>query len=176
MGPPLSPSCLRVSGGIGYENRPHACVAQLDRALASEAKGRRFDSCRARPLRARPRVLGGGRSVVAGWLVGVAVMAACRPPAPVLVDPRPTANPMPSADAIAQTQAAKDGRQGAVRVAYCIDTDGVAQDVRVIEPFESEFDALAVTTVEGWRFEPATRDGLAYETCTNVRIELRPPS
>lgn len=107
-------------------------------------------------------------------MLAVAVLAACRPPAPVLVDPRPVTNPMPSADAIAQTQAAKDGRQGAVRVAYCIDTDGVAQDVRVIEPFDPEFDALAVSTVTGWRFEPATRDGVAYETCSNVRIELRP--
>ncbi len=47
---------------IGHPNKricvTRAPVAQLDRALASEAKGRRFDSCRAHHLESRARLFG----------------------------------------------------------------------------------------------------------------------
>jgi TonB family protein len=98
---------------------------------------------------------------------------ACRPPVPVVVAPKAVANPLPSAEQIAETQAAKDGRTGAVRIAYCVDPDGKAQDVKVIEPFEPQFDALAVETVRAWTFEPATKDGVAFEQCSDTRIDLR---
>src|SRR5262245_25456001 len=39
------------SSGAHVESRPDAPVAQLDRVLVSEAKGHRFDSCRARHFR-----------------------------------------------------------------------------------------------------------------------------
>jgi TonB family protein len=97
----------------------------------------------------------------------------CKKPVPVVVSPQPIENPMPSAERIAETAAAKAERSGAARIAYCVDTGGATKDVRVLEAFEPEFDALAVETVQGWRFEPATRDGVAYEHCTDVRIELR---
>lgn len=107
-------------------------------------------------------------------LLALLFTAACKPPAPTLSPATPLGNAMPDPERIAETQAAKDGKQGAVKIAYCIDTDGKPQDVRVVEPLEPEFDALALETVTGWRFEPATRDGAAVEACTDVRIELRP--
>jgi protein TonB len=107
-------------------------------------------------------------------LLALLLAAACKPPAPTLSPPTPLGNAMPAPERVAETQAAKDGKQGAVKIAYCIDTDGKPQDVRVVEPLEPEFDALALETVGAWRFEPATRDGAAVEQCTDVRIELRP--
>lgn len=104
--------------------------------------------------------------------VALAVLG-CKKPLPVVNVPKPTHNAMPAAELIAETAAAKAGTNGAVKVGYCVDTDGKAQDVKVVEPFEPEFDALAVATVKDWRFEPATRDGVPYEHCTDVRIELR---
>lgn len=106
-------------------------------------------------------------------LVLASLVLACKPPAPVVKAPTALDNAMPSPEDIAQTQAAKDGKQGAVRIAYCVDTDGKPQDIRVLEPLEPEFDALAVATVAAWRFEPATTDGVAFEQCTDVRISLR---
>src|SRR5262249_58757454 len=45
--PSVTPTREYVSGRRGSLDAP---VAQLDRALASEAKGRRFDSCRAHQI------------------------------------------------------------------------------------------------------------------------------
>lgn len=97
----------------------------------------------------------------------------CKKPVPVVETPQPIENPGPSADRIAATAAAKEKRSGATRVGYCVDAMGTTADVKVLEPFEPEFDALAVETVKTWTFEPATRDGVAYQHCTDVRIELR---
>ena len=98
---------------------------------------------------------------------------ACKKPLPVVVAPKPLDNPMPAPERVSETQAAKDGKHGAVRIAFCVDTDGKPQGIRVTEPLEPEFDALAVETVAGWRFEAATKDGAAVEECTDVSIALR---
>jgi len=111
--------------------------------------------------------------VPSGLVLFVALAGGCRPQVPVAVAPKAVANPLPSAEQIAETQAAKDGRTGAVRIAYCVDPDGKAQDVKVVEPFEPSFDALAVDTVRTWTFEPATNDGVPFEQCTDTRIDLR---
>ena len=105
-------------------------------------------------------------------LVGLAIVG-CKKPLPVVVSPKAIENPMPAADAIAKTAAAKDGKSGAVKIGYCVGTEGKTEEVTVLEPFEPEFDALAVSTVQAWRFEPATRDGVPYLHCTDVRVELR---
>ena len=46
----------------------NAPVAQLDRVLPSEGRGRRFESCRARQIRKRSREAGFLRIWGAGWL------------------------------------------------------------------------------------------------------------
>jgi periplasmic protein TonB len=107
------------------------------------------------------------------WLTLSLVMVGCKPAPATAVPPKPLANAMPDPERIATTQAAKDGTHGAVRIAYCVDTDGKPQDLRVVEGLEPEFDALALATVAAWRFEPATTGGVPVEQCTDVRIELR---
>lgn len=107
-------------------------------------------------------------------LVGIVIaLAGCKKPMPLVVSPHAIDNAMPDPARIAETAAAKAGQSGAVKIGYCVDTDGKPQEVTVLEPFEPEFDALAVATVQGWKFEPATRDGVPYLHCTDVRIELR---
>ena len=100
-------------------------------------------------------------------------LVGCKKPLPVVVSPKAIENPMPSPERVAETAAAKAGRNGATKVGYCVSTTGKPEDVTVLEPFEPEFDALAVATVQSWIFEPATRDGVPYLHCTDVRIELR---
>ncbi len=106
-------------------------------------------------------------------LVLFAALVGCKPPPPGATAPRPVANAMPAAERVAQTQAAKDGKRGAAELAYCVDTSGIPQNIRVLVPLEPEFDALAKETVASWRFEPATQGGVPVEQCTEVRIELR---
>jgi protein TonB len=105
----------------------------------------------------------------------LAVMAAaCAKPIPKVVTPKAIDNPLPASDRVAATNAAQAGKTGSVKISYCVDTDGAAQDVVVKESFDPEYDAIAVETVKRWTFEPATRDGVPYEHCSDVAIEFRP--
>jgi TonB family protein len=106
-------------------------------------------------------------------LLVLVALVGCKKPVPVVVSPQAIENPMPSPEKVGQTAAAKAGKNGATKVGYCVSVEGKTEDVTVLEPFEPEFDALAVATVQSWRFEPATRDGQPYLHCTDVRIELR---
>jgi TonB family protein len=107
-------------------------------------------------------------------VVLVATAAACRKPVPKIVTPKAIERPLPQPEEVAATRAAQDGKSGSVRVAYCVDTDGKAQDVAVQQPVDPEYDAIAVSTVKQWTFEPATRDGVPYEHCTEAAIEFQP--
>ncbi len=104
----------------------------------------------------------------------VSLLLACAPPQPVLVSPKGVETPLPTAEAVGQTDAAEAGIAGKTVVAYCIDEDGATEEVTVKEGFTPEFDALAVETVEGWRYRPATRDGTPERHCTEATIEFRP--
>ena len=104
----------------------------------------------------------------------VSTLLACAPPQPVLVSPKGVETPLPTAEAVGQTDAGEAGIAGKTVVAYCIDEDGETEDVTVKEGFTPEFDALAVKTVEGWRYQPATRDGAPERHCTEATIEFRP--
>lgn len=76
-------------------------------------------------------------------------------------------------EALAQTDAAKQSKSGSVKVAYCVAPSGTTHDVQVTEPFSPDVDALAVQTVQGWTFRPATRDGEPYDFCTDITFDLR---
>jgi protein TonB len=104
----------------------------------------------------------------------VAAAAACPKPVPKIVTPKAIERPLPEPARVAETQAAQAGKSGSVRVAYCVDTDGKAQDVTVKESVDPEYDAIAMETVKRWTFEPATRDGVPYEHCSDVAIEFQP--
>lgn len=103
----------------------------------------------------------------------VPALVACKKPAPVLVAPQEVHAPQLQAADLTDTAAAEEGRSGEVRVGYCVDTEGLAQDVAVLSSFDPEVDARAVELVKTWRFQPATRDGVPYETCTDVTFVLR---
>lgn len=103
------------------------------------------------------------------------VLLGCAKPAPTLRGPIDIETQPIDPDALAQTRAAKRGRSGSVQVAYCIDTGGRPTDIRVLKSLEPEVDALVVRTVEQWRFEPATRDGVPEATCTDYTFDLRFP-
>ena len=97
----------------------------------------------------------------------------CQKPVPKMVAPVEVEAPRLDQDALSSSQAAAEGKNGSVKIAYCVGVDGKTHDVAVAEPFDPEIDALAVSTVQGWTFEPATRDGEAYDFCTDVTFDLR---
>ena len=61
--PPCGVCVVSSAAGRYTERRHHAPLAQLDRATASGAVGRRFDSCVARPFNFRGAVIGVGGAV-----------------------------------------------------------------------------------------------------------------
>lgn len=113
------------------------------------------------------------RISVLGGVLLVGLAASCKKPAPVLVAPQEVHAPQLDAAELGDTAAAKAGTDGEVRIGYCVDPDGIAQDVKVLSSFDPEIDARAVELVKTWRFQPATRDGVPYETCTDVTFVLR---
>ena len=100
-------------------------------------------------------------------------LTGCPKPVPKMVPPQEIEAPRMDPDALAQTDAAAEGKSGAVKVAYCVAPSGEVHGVEVVEPFSSDVDALAVQTVKTWRFAPATRDGEPYDFCTDVTFDLR---
>ena len=69
--------------------------------------------------------------------------------------------------------AAADGVQGAVTIEITIATSGDVVEAHVIRSTPG-LDAAAVRSVRGWRFQPATRDGVAIESkiCVTVKFGL----
>jgi TonB family protein len=103
----------------------------------------------------------------------VLAASACKKPEPALVSPREVHTPGLDADRLARSEAARAGTRGSVKVEYCIDPDGETQDIEVVESFgDPEVDALVVETVDAWRYEPATRDGVPFEQCTDYTFDL----
>ncbi|MEO5866025.1 MAG: energy transducer TonB [Sphingomonas sp.] len=83
------------------------------------------------------------------------------------LDQRYAANfqPVYPADAI------RDGREGHVTVRVLIGTDGRVREVeKLAAPSDSFFEATRKRALEKWRFRPATRDGVPYETWKTVGV------
>jgi TonB family protein len=99
----------------------------------------------------------------------------CPKPVPKMKTPVEVDAPRMDPDALAGTTAAKEGKSGTVALSYCVDERGHTDDVKVSAPFDDEIDAIAVETVRGWTFEPATRDGEPYYFCTDITFDLRFP-
>jgi TonB family protein len=100
------------------------------------------------------------------------MLTACKKPVPKLVAPVEVDVPQLDSEALANSNAAAEGKSGSVKLGYCVGVDGKTHDVEVLEPFDPEIDALATNTVQGWTFQPATRDGEPYEFCTDVTFDL----
>jgi TonB family protein len=108
-------------------------------------------------------------------LVALIVAAsACKKPAPALVSPREVHTPGVDTARLSSTEAAQQGRSGAVKVNYCIDPTGETRDIEIVESFgDPDVDAIVIETVDAWRYEPATRDGVPVEQCRDYTFELR---
>jgi protein TonB len=65
--------------------------------------------------------------------------------------------------------AAAAGVQGTVTVEVTVAGSGDVTEAHVIQS-TPELDAAAVHSVRGWRFRPATRDGVAIESKTYVTV------
>ncbi|HPF26509.1 MAG TPA: TonB family protein [Steroidobacteraceae bacterium] len=71
-------------------------------------------------------------------------------------------------------EAAERGIEGYAVVSFTVTGDGQVRDPHVIasEP-PHVFDSAARDTVRRWRYQPATRDGVAVESSAQTRIEFR---
>lgn len=69
------------------------------------------------------------------------------------------------------TEAAKKiGLQGTVVLWLRVDENGDAKDIQVVSPLGMGLDDQAVRAVQGWKFKPATRDGMPV--AVNIHIEV----
>jgi TonB family protein len=129
-----------------------------------------------------PRVPGTGTCLVPGCIAGPTAPKARVPPTG---DPPPTDHasidavrehaifsPDPPRDELARTAAALGHRDGAVMVAFCVDTSGHVEDVRVKVGLDAEVDRICRKTVERWRFRPMMVEGAPRRTCTKVTFEI----
>jgi TonB family protein len=113
------------------------------------------------------------RTIVVLALFAAVSLLGCKKPVPKMVTPVEVDAPRMDQAALDQSQAAQDHKSGSVKLSYCVGVDGKTHDVAVVEAFDPEIDALAVKTIEGWTFQPATRDGEPYDFCTDVTFDLR---
>jgi TonB family protein len=68
--------------------------------------------------------------------------------------------------AVPYPEAARRSRlQGVVELSFLIDENGVVRDPEIIESGDEIFDNAVLATVQGWRYEPATKHG--------VRVKIR---
>jgi TonB family protein len=64
-----------------------------------------------------------------------------------------------------------EARPGLVTLSVIVDTKGKPQDVKVLHPADKNFDNSALSAVRGWRFKPATCDGVPMQVQINVQID-----
>ena len=73
------------------------------------------------------------------------------------------------------TEEAKRNKwQGKVAIHVTIGTDGQAHDIKIVRPLGMGLDEQAIAAVRQWRFEPATKGGVAvpFETTFEVNFRL----
>lgn len=63
--------------------------------------------------------------------------------------------------------------QGVVRLTIVVGTDQRAHDIKVTKSGTPALDASAVSAVENWRFQPATKDGKPVAVRTKIEINFR---
>jgi TonB family protein len=60
-----------------------------------------------------------------------------------------------------------------VELAFVIDAKGRTQDIRAVKPGQKAFDQAAIDAVRGWKFKPATCNGVPMATRINVEVPFR---
>jgi TonB family protein len=70
----------------------------------------------------------------------------------------------------------KEVKNTRVRVLMVVNTDGTAENVRLIKGSHPEFDRLVVEALAEWRFRPAMRKGKKVRCLAEVPVYVKPPS
>jgi protein TonB len=64
------------------------------------------------------------------------------------------------------------GMQGDVIVEVTIDEQGSVTETRVLQSLERGIDEKVIATLKGWRFKPATVDGMAISSRQDVHFHF----
>jgi protein TonB len=62
--------------------------------------------------------------------------------------------------------------RGDVIVEVTIDTQGNVTETRVLQSLQNDIDEKVVATLKGWRFKPATVDGVAISSRQDVHFHF----
>jgi len=65
--------------------------------------------------------------------------------------------------------------EGAVLVAFTVDTEGYARDIRVVESLGMGLDEKATEAIAKWKFKPGTRDGIAVNVPAQIEVNFKLP-
>jgi len=71
--------------------------------------------------------------------------------------------------------AAEQGLPSYVIVELVVDRTGIVREARVLRAVNPILEKMALDAVRRWRFEPATRDGMAVDVRHNVSVTFRGP-
>lgn len=83
--------------------------------------------------------------------------------------PRPISTPDPD-----YTEAAKKMNiQGTTILWLVVDSSGAPRDIHIVSPIGFGLDDQAVRAVQGWKFKPATRNGVPVPVQINVEVNFR---
>lgn len=63
--------------------------------------------------------------------------------------------------------------QGAVVLAFVVDTDGWAKNIRVVQSLGMGLDEKAIEAVGKWRFMPGQKDGHPVAVMAKVQVDFR---
>jgi periplasmic protein TonB len=74
------------------------------------------------------------------------------------------------------TSLLKEVKNTRVRVLLVVNTDGSAENVRLIKGSHPEFDRLVVEALREWRFRPAVRKGKKVRCLAEVPVYVKPPN
>ena len=64
------------------------------------------------------------------------------------------------------------GLQGDVVVEVTIDDKGTVTETRVLQSLQQEIDQQVIATLKGWRFKPASVDGMAISSRQDVHFHF----
>jgi TonB family protein len=81
----------------------------------------------------------------------------------------PVAKPAPAPEVPFGSR--NEARPGLVTLSVIVDSKGKPQDVKVLHPADKNFDNSALSAVRGWRFKPATCDGVPMQVQIYVQID-----
>ncbi len=77
---------------------------------------------------------------------------------------------MQTAPAAYTPEALQKGIEGTVLLSVDIDEQGIPRRARVLRSLDAGLDRMAIESLAGWRFQPATEDGRPVASTANVKV------